>query len=505
MPSAALAIVGLATLFVAWLLGFVLPSIRTFTWVIMALGVALIAVAAVLDFRRVRGALASRRGMLGIGTTASLALVVGIVLLANAVSVRNRHRFDFTGLSQFTLTTQTQQVLAELDRPVEVVTFFSPTDPRLLGWRDYGHDLLEEYRTYTDLLAVRREDPELRPDLARQYRISEVGARIGTMVFSGSDGQRQVYGPQIASEAEHAFTSAILEVTGTRQRIVYFLTGHGESGIHADYNAARSGLRDNLFQVAELDLLAAGAVPENAAALVIAGPRTDLAGNELALVDDYLERGGRALILLNPDPQPELRELLRKWWLDVTDGALVDPSSHVVPNVETPLVSRDRNSYGLTEIYFPGVTAILPVADTADDVQVAALAWTTRDGWQERQPGSEGTPELDPEVDLPGPLAVGAIVVRGPQDAAGTRLAVLGDSDFASDRHFRNGNNSDLFLTLVNWLAQGEEIISVDRKVLPVRRLVLSPEEARILNLSSAGLLPLLLVIAAGVVWWRRR
>ena len=168
-------------------------------------------------------------------------------------------------------------------------------------------------------------------------------------------------------------------------------------------------------------------------------------------------------------------------------------------------MSRDRNSYGLTEIYFPGVTAILPVADTADDVQVAALAWTTRDGWQERQPGSEGTPELDPEVDLPGPLAVGAIVVRGPQDAAGTRLAVLGDSDFASDRHFRNGNNSDLFLTLVNWLAQGEEIISVDRKVLPVRRLVLSPEEARILNLSSAGLLPLLLVIAAGVVWWRRR
>ena len=57
----------------------------------------------------------------------------------------------------------------------------------------------------------------------------------------------------------------------------------------------------------------------------------------------------------------------------------------------------------------------------------------------------------------------------------------------------------------MNQLAYGEEIISVDRKVLPVRRLVLSPEEARFFNLSSAGLLPLLVLIAGALVWWRRR
>jgi ABC-type uncharacterized transport system involved in gliding motility auxiliary subunit len=82
---------------------------------------------------------------------------------------------------------------------------------------------------------------------------------------------------------------------------------------------------------------------------------------------------------------------------------------------------------------------------------------------------------------------------------------VIGDSDFASNRHFRNGNNSDLFLNAINWLAEGEEIISVDRKVLPLRRLIMNPEETRFLHFSSIGLLPLILLVIGAVVWWRRR
>ncbi len=85
------------------------------------------------------------------------------------------------------------------------------------------------------------------------------------------------------------------------------------------------------------------------------------------------------------------------------------------------------------------------------------------------------------------------------------RLAVIADSDFAANPHFANGNNRDLFLTTANWLAEGVDVISVDRKVLPVRRLILSPEEARFLFVSSIGLLPLALLVLAGVLWWRRR
>ena len=66
------------------------------------------------------GALASRRGKFGIGTTVKVSLFAGIVVLANAISVGAYHRFDFTGLAQFTLTSQTKDVLADLKEPVEV-------------------------------------------------------------------------------------------------------------------------------------------------------------------------------------------------------------------------------------------------------------------------------------------------------------------------------------------------------------------------------------------------
>jgi len=84
-------------------------------------------------------------------------------------------------------------------------------------------------------------------------------------------------------------------------------------------------------------------------------------------------------------------------------------------------------------------------------------------------------------------------------------MVLIGDSDFATNPHFRNGNNSDLFLTAVNWLTAGEEIISVDRKALVSRRLLLNPDQARFLHISSIGLLPLFLLIVGVYVWWRRR
>ena len=517
--------VGLATIFVAWALDFILPSGRIITWTIVAMGVGLIAASILLDYRRVGEALASRRGAFGIGTGVSLSLVAAVLLLANLISTTVFHRFDFTGLAQFTLTSQTKEVLAGLvgeEHQVEVVSFYSNPNPNIEGSAEafavnsYGHDLLLEYANHTDAISVRREDPELRPDLSRQYLgqgpVAQLAFRLGVVAFRGSAGQMLVLGPQIQAEAENAFTSAILQVTGTRQRVVYFLAGHGEASIGGDYSAARDGLRDNLFQVGELNLRQLDALPEDASLFVVAGPQFDLHDDEIAVLDSYLRRGGHLLLLLNPNPQPELRDLAASWWLVIDDG-VVDPDAHVTPNFDVPLVDARRNQYGLEDVYFPGATMIGPREEKPDEARILPLAWTTPLAWQEKDVLGVGDPVFDEGMDVSGPVALGASVempVTGDvaeeeRRSPTTRLAVIGDSDFAGNQHFGNGNNGDLFLTMVNWLGEGDELISVDRKVVPVRRLVLSPEEARFLNLSAVGLLPLMLLVVAAGVWWRRR
>jgi ABC-type uncharacterized transport system involved in gliding motility auxiliary subunit len=82
---------------------------------------------------------------------------------------------------------------------------------------------------------------------------------------------------------------------------------------------------------------------------------------------------------------------------------------------------------------------------------------------------------------------------------------VIGDSDFASNEHFYSGNNGDLFLYAVSSLTVGTEIVSIEHKVLPFRKLIVSPETERYINYSSIGLLPLLVLVIGGIVWWRRR
>lgn len=499
-PAGALALLGLLALVVGLVLRFVLPGAEVPVWGLVGLGTVLVGGAAAAERRRLRTAMSSRRGLLGLGTTVSVALVTGIVVLANAISLGVFHRIDATGVSQFTLTAQTREVLAGLRQPVEAISFFSPGMASPL--KTYADSLLAEYQVHSGALTVRAVDPEISPDQARRYGVEGPSAVLGAVVFTGPAGQRRVMGPQVLAEAEHAFTSAILEVTGVRQKTVYVVTGHGERDLESDFAQVRSALRDHLYRVAPLDLLQAGGVPEDAAAVILAGPRNPLASDELGWLGDHLEDGGRLLVLVDPDPDQGLRRLLSDQGLEIEDGRIIDPDSHVVPNRDNLLVPRNRNQFGLAEVYFPGSTALIPRPGAEDAAAVTAVAWSSPESWLEQDAESAGDATFDADRERPGSFAVAAFIER---QAIGSRLAVIGDSDFAADRHFQNGGNADLFIGAVNWLAAGREVVAIERKVLPMRRLLLTPEEARFLHISSIALMPSLVLVAGAVVWWRRR
>ncbi len=512
--SGLLAVLGLLALLVGFIVMLVLPGIQYAAWGILALGVILLAIAFIIDFRRVSSALTGRRGRLGVGTTVMVSVFIGIFILVNAISIGNYHRFYLVGVAQFTLTSQTKKVLSELETPVEVLAFFEPSNP----YGGFIMNLLNEYQNYSDQLSVTTIDPDEHPDQANQYNISI----YPSVVFESQDRVRLVIpqeifvqvGEQIIAEAEHPFTSAILEVTGTVQKKVYFLTGHGENSINADYSYVRDGLLDNLYKVAPLNLILTPSIPNDATALIIAGPQKLLTSGEVEILENYLENDGWLMILTNPESPPQINQLLSSWGVEVGDGTVIDPSSHVAPNKHMPLVTWQRNFFGMPEIYFPGATAIIPQKEVADTIEMLPLLWTSQDSWLEKDFDLLKEPEFDEGIDLKGPLALGVLIAtvpaagveeEPPEEYEGTRLVVIGDSDFASNQHFYNGNNSDLFLNSVEFLTAGKELISIERKVLPFRRLVVDQEAANFIRISSIGLLPLIVLLVGGVIWWRRR
>lgn len=536
--SGLIAVLGLLALLIGFIVTLLLPGIRYAAWGILVLGILLLATAFIIDFRRVSRALTGRRGRFGVSTTVITSIFIGIILLVNAISIGNYHRFDVTGLAQFTLTSQTKEFLGKLETPVQVLAFYIPGES--IG--EYAVNLLEEYQNYTDQLSLESIDPAEHPDMAREYGTTLIPAeyRYPAFVFEGEDGRRMVLMPEYCAlieeqivpvETEHSFTSAILEVTGTVQRKVYFLTGHGESDIYSDYSYAREELLDNLFKVETLNLQTTSSIPEDCAALIIAAPQQSLASSEVDIIQRYLESGKQAMVLTNPNPPPEINQLLYSWGVSIEDGTIIDSSSYVSPNKDTPLVTGERNYLGFEKTYFPGATAIIPhpaftpnliqteeggiqVIWTSENsqIQIFMLLVTTTDSWLEKDSDPFKEPAFNEDIDLEGPLFPGFLIYAPLTDETGevvegqgTTLIVTGDSDFTSNEHFYSGNNGDLFLRLTDILTAGTEIISIERKVLTFRRLIVSPEAERFINYSSIGLLPLLVLVVGGVIWWRRR
>jgi ABC-type uncharacterized transport system involved in gliding motility auxiliary subunit len=85
------------------------------------------------------------------------------------------------------------------------------------------------------------------------------------------------------------------------------------------------------------------------------------------------------------------------------------------------------------------------------------------------------------------------------------RVAVYGDSDFASNALLPVQGNQDLFLNTVAWLAQDPDLISIRPKEPDDQRLFLTQQQQGNVFLLSHLLLPGLFVVLGVASWWKRR
>jgi ABC-type uncharacterized transport system involved in gliding motility auxiliary subunit len=515
-------ILGLVTLLAGLVVMLAFPEIRLAALGVMGAGVIFLILALALDFQQVKGALIGRRGRLGAGTTVMAMMFVGIIVLLNGIVVYASQdprigigmRKDVTRLSQFTLTQQTKDVLKNLKQPIKAICFFVPSKDTY-GLTAYAESLLFEYQGLNKLISIEIIDPDQHPDRARVFGITQ----YQTVVFQSGDKNRLVMPSQIIQfddqgnpqqvEAEHAFTSAILEVTGVAQKRVYFLTGHGEVSPSGSYSSVLNGLRDDLYVVGLLDLASNPVVPDDTAVLIIASPRSPMSPAELDAIDKYLKAGGQALILADPGFPEQLNQLIIPWGVKLVDGTVIDRASYLAPRVDEPRVTPDKNFFAGMGVsifsYFPGAVAVLPTDNETQ--QFPPLVYTSTDSWLEKNYDPSKEPTFDPQTDIKGPLALGVPIAAAltNEQKKLTRIIVIGDSDFASNDHFSQVNNGDLFLDSVNWLAEETQLITIHRTALPFRRLVAAPDQVRFITYSSLALPSLLVLLIGVVVWWYRR
>ena len=505
--------------------------------VVLLAGLALGSAWMVFEWEKVWNLLGRRTTRYGANTAVLVILVIGILAFANMIGSRFTQRYDTTANKRFSLADLSVSVLDELEQDVHIVGFFRSGGPDATN-QHLLDDMLNQFRYHSEHVTYEFIDPDLEPSIARQYNISA----YGTVVFE-SEGKTE----HINRYLEESVTNALVKVTREGQKNIYFLEGHGEHNVNltdqAGYNRIMQLLENQSYLVRSFSLLNEVEVPADCNVLVVAGPRTNLVGSEQEAIRDYLDRGGRALFLLNPDYPAEsadLSELLARWKVRIGENVVIDESAvgrlpgmnEYMPAVMQYPAHPITRPLGNTVSFFPLVRSIEPASASDDTVEIQTIAMTGARSWAETTlPGSpeeamEYVPALDPGTDEPGPVSIAVAITAvpralprrdmatlTPQEMAmrpeeheiKTRVVVVGNSSFASNAYIMLPGNGDLALNILNWLAQEEDLLAIRPKSSDTRLVQISLSQMRDIFIITGILSPIGILIAGVMVWWRRK
>jgi ABC-type uncharacterized transport system involved in gliding motility auxiliary subunit len=491
---------GLFALAAAVIQPFALPNQGRFWRSLVATGIVLVVLSSLPWLAGARRKLGARTMSYGLNAVVSILLVLGVVGFVEALSARHSARLDLTENKRRSLSPQTVSVLRGLKTDVNVVGFFRSDQP---GKR-VAEDLFKQYAGVAGKkLTWKIVDPDSDPALARRYGIES----YGTIVL-----ETKTRSEKVLDAEEEKLTNGLVKVTREGKRTVYVVQGHGEHEIgntdRPGFSEAKGALEKSNYDVKPLVLARATTLPDDAAVVVIPGPRTDFFPPEIDALDGYLGKGGKVLAMVDP-PFPAkmqdgaIKRFLARWGVDLGDNLVVElspigrlfgigPEVPIIQQYEPHPITRDLA--GITTL-FPLTRTVTPVKTLPPGVNVQPLAKTSPESWGEtdRQALEQGTAKPDPQ-DPKGPLPVAVVVTK---DKA--RIVVYGTSNLVTNQFLNVQGNRDFFLNSVSWLAEEEDQITVRPKDTKQTPIFLSAQQGRVVALLPLVVLPGV-VLAGGIV-----
>jgi gliding motility-associatede transport system auxiliary component len=459
--------------------------------------------------------------------TVYLVVILAILGAANWLANGHNKSIDSTSNKKFSLSDQTIKVVKGLTKDI-TITDYDKTDKFATA-----RDLLDRYSNLSSKMHVAYVDPDKKPQVVKAAGIRSYGQ---IMVDSGTKKE------EAKSLTEEEVTGALIRSLKSGERNACFVTGSGEHSLddsgRTGYSNVKEALEKSNYKTRTISLLGGAAptkpdakiqplgaaapggakpeVPADCTVLIVAGPKYQYMQPSVDAIQAYANNGGRVLLMLDPplkigkeDTQESeaLSKLLDSWGVTLDKDLAIDASgvgqifgfSEVVPLVTTyeshPIV-RDLKE----------VATAFPLARTVTlkSGGSAEKLFSTSDNSFATTNLNSAEIRIDPKKDKKGPLALAA---AGTVKAAGKegRFVVVGSSNFIANNILRFNGNRDLFLNMMNWLSSDEDLISIRPKEPEDRRLSLSRRQMTSILFSSMIGLPLMVVAAGLMVWWKRR
>ncbi len=414
-----------------------------------------------------------------------------IIACLNYAAAKRNVSWDLSYLKTTAVSESTRKLIDGLGQDVEVGIFFPQGNEVLSQAKLYFNGLTQK----APRISINYFDVETQPMAAEKFKVSRNGYVV---LRAGDQTERFDLGTNLASarktlrSMDAEFQKALLSVT-EKKKVLYFTRGHGELSWSTsdDGSGLKSAkLLENYLRQQNFSMRffgvgegAANAVPQDADAVIIIGGDQPFLEEEANAIGSYVEKGGKALVMLDVDMPTEAsisqgvrnaeKDPLVRWLS--TLGVTFEPK--VLANA-TNFVSASRSEADVWFLFTNVFTSHESVQSLARNEQRAAVL-TFRSGFLKTIPDSNGWSAYDTIRSLSDtfadenrdfkytegkekrePRVIGAAVEHKSSNAEPSddkrpsrgRVVVLADASAASDVLIRNQANLIYVMDSLRWL-----------------------------------------------------
>ena len=481
----------------------------------------------------------------------SIFIVVGLIIILNAISSVFFLRADFTEDKRYTLDRSTKRILKEVESPI-IITLYISNDlpPDVNRTVQDLKNLLTEYNQYSSRkIEFEYINPNKNEELEQEaieagihpvpLEIREKDQLKVQKVFLGlvvqvGDKSESIPLIQPGIAMEYTLSTLIKRLTIKDRPKIGYIRGHGEPSFKALEQAMEE--LSILYDVKPIHLLAESDLTKYKSLLLI-GPTGTISPTQLRRLDHYLSHGGSLLIamervngMLNDGIGISVNTGLEKWLekkgLYVEDSFIVDKKCGTVTVQQQgffsfpqqinfpflPVISRFANhsiTDGLETMVLQFASPIQYVGDTILNYQ--PLAFTSKISGKLKAPLSFNIGRVWRTQDFLYPELTIAATLQGQMGGEEeAKICLIGDGNFfvngvGANRIAIQQDNINFVANAVDWLSDDSGLMSLRTKGVSSRPLNEISDGKVFLLKYFNFLVPLILMIIYGLIRFERR
>lgn len=461
-----------------------------------------------------RNRTAFRGGTYALSITAVvLAILVVLNVLVSALP-SSLTKLDISATKLYSITSNTKVVVNALEEDVTIYWIVQSGEED-----DVIENLLSKYESLSDHIKVVKKNPDVYPTFAEQYTNETV--QNNSLVVECGDRSRFIgyddiyiqeadiysYTYSTSFDGEGAITSAIDYVVTDDLPQLYVLEGHGEQELPQNF---KEQIEKENIETNTLSLLTVDEVPEDADAILIYEPSSDLSEEEVDMLYEYAEDGGKLMVIAGPTEDGILENLyglLENYDVETCEGIVVEgnrDSYTMQPYVLLPEMSSHEITDSLIEEnYYPNMPISQGMIINDESGAVTPLLTTSSESFS-KIAGYDLTTYEKEEGDVDGPFAV-ALSIDCSNEG---QIVWFSSAAFLDDMYnaLSSGSNSDLAMNALSSLIGESEAMAIRSKSLNYNYLSITDSTASLLKTLMIGVFPLTyLGVGVFVILKRRR